>query len=114
MLTEISIGIFLTIINGVLAMSELAVVSSRPVGLKRLAEQGNKGATIAIRLADDPGRLLSTVQIGITLVSVLSGAFSGARSAHGLPDGFRCRACPKRWPMDLVSVPWSSPSPISF
>lgn len=78
MLTEISIVIFLTIINGVLAMSELAVVSSRPVRLKLLAEQGNKGAAIAIRLADDPGRFLSTVQIGITLVGVLSGAFSGA------------------------------------
>jgi len=77
-LTEISIVIFLTIINGVLAMSELAVVSSRPVRLKLLAEQGNKGAAIAIRLADDPGRFLSTVQIGITLVGVLSGAFSGA------------------------------------
>lgn len=78
MLTEISIVIFLTIVNGVLAMSELAVVSSRPVRLKLLAEQGNKGAAIAIRLADDPGRFLSTVQIGITLVGVLSGAFSGA------------------------------------
>jgi putative hemolysin len=77
-LTEISIVIFLTLVNGVLAMSELAVVSSRPVRLKILAEQGNRGAAIAIRLAEDPGRFLSTVQIGITLVGVLSGAFSGA------------------------------------
>ncbi|MCQ1767956.1 hemolysin family protein [Neorhizobium galegae] len=59
-------------------MSELAVVSSRPVRLKLLADQGNRGAAIAIRLAEDPGRFLSTVQIGITLVGVLSGAFSGA------------------------------------
>lgn len=77
-LTEISIVILLTLLNGVLAMSELAVVSSRPVRLRLLADQGNRGAAIAIRLAEDPGRFLSTVQIGITLVGVLSGAFSGA------------------------------------
>lgn len=59
-------------------MSELAVVSSRPARLKVLADQGSKGAVTARRLAEDPGRFLSTVQIGITLVGVLSGAFSGA------------------------------------
>ena len=78
MLTEILIVVALTVINGLLAMSELAVVSSRPARLKVLSDQGNKGATTAIRLADNPGRFLSTVQIGITLVGVLSGAFSGA------------------------------------
>ncbi|MDZ7600511.1 MAG: hemolysin family protein [Hoeflea sp.] len=78
MLTEISLVIVLILINGVLAMSELAVVSSRPVRLKLLADQGSKGAAMALRLAEDPGRFLSTVQIGITLVGVLSGAFSGA------------------------------------
>ncbi len=77
-LTEILIVVLLTILNGVLSMSELAVVSSRPVRLRILAEQGSKGAATAIRLAEDPGRFLSTVQIGITLVGVLSGAFSGA------------------------------------
>ena len=78
MLTEIFIVIALTVLNGVLAMSELAVVSSRPVRLKVMAEQGNRGAATAIRLAEDPGRFLSSVQIGITLVGILSGAFSGA------------------------------------
>jgi len=78
LLTEILIVVALTVINGLLAMSELAVVSSRPARLKVLSDQGNKGATTAIRLADNPGRFLSTVQIGITLVGVLSGAFSGA------------------------------------
>ncbi|SMF04726.1 putative hemolysin [Xaviernesmea oryzae] len=78
MLTEIIIVIALTVLNGVLAMSELAVVSSRPVRLKVMAEQGNRGAATAMRLAEDPGRFLSTVQIGITLVGILSGAFSGA------------------------------------
>lgn len=78
MLTEILVVVVLTVINGVLSMSELAVVSSRPARLKVLADQGSKGAATAIRLADNPGRFLSTVQIGITLVGVLSGAFSGA------------------------------------
>lgn len=59
-------------------MSELAVVSSRPARLKVLSDQGSKGAATAMRLAENPGRFLSAVQIGITLVGVLSGAFSGA------------------------------------
>jgi len=78
LLTEILIVIVLTVINGVLSMSELAVVSSRPARLKVLSDQGSKGAAMALRLAENPGRFLSTVQIGITLVGVLSGAFSGA------------------------------------
>jgi putative hemolysin len=78
LLTEILIVVALTVINGLLSMSELAVVSSRPARLKVLSDQGNRGATTALRLAEDPGRFLSTVQIGITLVGVLSGAFSGA------------------------------------
>ncbi len=78
MLTEIVIVVVLTVINGVLAMSELAVVSSRPARLKVLSDRGSRGAATALRLAEHPGRFLSTVQIGITLVGVLSGAFSGA------------------------------------
>ena len=88
MYLEIAIILVLTVVNGVLAMSELAVVSSRPARLKVLADQGSKGAATALRLADHPGRFLSTVQIGITLVGVLSGAFSGAtlgvRASGGL------------------------------
>ncbi|WP_367187142.1 hemolysin family protein [uncultured Bosea sp.] len=72
------IVVALTIVNGLLSMSELAVVSSRSARLKVLSDQGSKGAATALRLAEDPGRFLSTVQIGITLVGVLSGAFSGA------------------------------------
>nr|WP_280517688.1 hemolysin family protein [Falsirhodobacter halotolerans] len=68
----------LIVINGALAMSELAVVSARPARLRGMAEGGSTGAETAMRLAADPGRFLSTVQIGITLVGVLSGAFSGA------------------------------------
>ncbi len=69
-------------------MSELAVVSARPARLKIMAADGNKGAGTALRLAEDPGKFLSSVQIGITLVGVLSGAFSGATLGDRLGDWF--------------------------
>jgi putative hemolysin len=78
LLVEILIVAVLTLLNGALAMSELAVVSSRPARLKVISAEGNKGADSALKLAEDPGKFLSSVQIGITLVGVLSGAFSGA------------------------------------
>jgi Mg2+/Co2+ transporter CorB len=86
LLIEICFVIVLTVINGLLSMSELAVVSSRPARLKMLQDQGSRGAKTALRLAEDPGRFLSTVQIGITLVGVLSGAFSGATLGARLSD----------------------------
>lgn len=78
MYLEIAIVVLLTLINGLFAMSELAIVSARPARLKLLADKGSRGAATAIRLAADPGRFLSSVQIGITLVGILAGAFSGA------------------------------------
>ena len=78
MVLEIAIVILLTLINGALAMSELAIVSARPARLKLMVDKGSTGAAMAITLAKDPGRFLSSVQIGITLVGVLAGAFSGA------------------------------------
>ena len=71
--------IALIILNGVLSMSELAIVSAREARLRALAKAGNRGARIALDLASNPGRFLSTVQSGITLISVLNGAFSGSR-----------------------------------
>jgi Hemolysins and related proteins containing CBS domains len=78
LLIEIALVLALTILNGLLAMSELAVVSARPARLRVLRDHGSKGAGVALALAETPGRFLSTVQIGITLVGILSGAFSGA------------------------------------
>lgn len=75
---ELGIVIILILINGVLAMAELAIVSSRRARLQALADREVIGSRRALALAADPGRFLSTVQIGITLVGVLSGAFSGA------------------------------------
>ncbi|MFN2472955.1 MAG: hemolysin family protein [Sphingomicrobium sp.] len=69
----------LVLLNGVLSMSELAIVSAREARLKALAKTGSRGAQTALDLASDPGRFLSTVQSGITLIGVLAGAFSGSR-----------------------------------
>ena len=77
MLIEILVILALIVLNGVLAMSEMAIVSVRPARLKSL-EGKSKGAAAALRLSENPGRFLSTVQIGITMVGVLSGALSGA------------------------------------
>lgn len=77
MLSEILVILALIALNGVLAMSELAIVSARPARLKPL-EAKSRGARLALRLGEDPGRFLSTVQIGITAVGILSGALSGA------------------------------------
>lgn len=75
---ELLVLALLIVVNGLLAMSELAIVSSRRSRLQRLVEAQVVGSRRALALASDPGKFLSTVQIGITLVSVLSGAFSGA------------------------------------
>jgi putative hemolysin len=75
---EVAIIAFLILLNGVFALSELAVVSSRRARLRVMAAAGRKGARRALELSSDPGRFLSTVQIGITLVGILAGAYSGA------------------------------------
>jgi putative hemolysin len=75
---EILIALALVALNGLFALSELAVVSARRSKLKSLVEAGRPGAAAALALSEDPGRFLSTVQIGITLVGILAGAFSGA------------------------------------
>jgi putative hemolysin len=75
---DLALIMVLIAINGVLSMSELAIVSSREARLKAMAKSGSKGARYALDLAAEPGRFLSTVQIGITLISILNGAYSGA------------------------------------
>jgi len=74
MFLEILLIVALTIVNGLLAMSELAVVSARPARLASMAEKGDRGAQAALALLEQPGKFLSAVQIGITLVGVLLGA----------------------------------------
>ena len=68
----------LVAVNGLLSMSELAIVSSREARLKAMVKSGSRGAKCALDLAAEPGRFLSTVQIGITLIGIINGAYSGA------------------------------------
>jgi len=76
--TDVFIILALVALNGVFSMSELAIVSARKARMETLARAGSRGARTAIELAADPGKFLSTVQIGITLIGVISGAYSGA------------------------------------
>ena len=75
---DLCIILALVLLNGVFAMSELAIVSSRRARLQALAKEGKSGAQTALDLGAEPGRFLSTVQIGITLIGILAGAYSGA------------------------------------
>ena len=95
LVTEILIVAALIVLNGLFALSELAVVSARHPRLKALAASGRHGASSALALASDPGRFLSAVQIGITLIGIVNGAYSGeafggeaaaALTSLGVPD----------------------------
>lgn len=98
---DLLIIVLLIFINGVFAMSELAIVSARTARLASMAEDGNRSASVAMKLAADPGRFLSTVQVGITLIGILAGAYSGASlggpvgerlALLGLPDDMAASA----------------------
>ncbi|MFN2136869.1 MAG: hemolysin family protein, partial [Candidatus Promineifilaceae bacterium] len=100
---ELVILAILLLINGVFAMSEIAVVSARPARLQHMAAQGSQGAAVALELAASPTAFLSTVQVGITLVGIFAGAFGGAALADELA-------------LPLSSVPVIGPyaGPLSF
>ena len=83
-LIEITITLLLILLNGVFAMSETAFVSARKVRLQQQAEAGDANAQAALELMNAPNRFLSTVQIGITLIGILAGAFGGATLAQSL------------------------------
>lgn len=94
--TELIVIVVLLLANGVFAMTEIAVVSARKVRLRQRADRGDPRARAALELAESPNRFLATVQIGITLVGILTGAFGGATIAAELSQG-------------LQSVPWLAP-----
>jgi len=93
----------LVALNGLFAMSELAIVSARKARMEAMARAGHRGARTALDLAADPGKFLSTVQIGITLIGVLAGAYSGA--SLGGPVGDRLAS---------IGVPAESAPEIGF
>lgn len=82
--TEIAIVFVLLVINGIFSMSELAIVSVRKARLQKRAEQGDTKAQAALELAEQPNDFLATVQVGITLVGILAGAFGGAALSEKL------------------------------
>jgi len=93
LLFEVAVVLFLILLNAFFAMSELAIVSSRRARLKPLADRGHRGAQRALRLAEDPTQFLATVQIGITLVGIVAGAYSGATLSVPVAALFR------EWPV---------------
>jgi putative hemolysin len=100
---ELVIAFCLIALNGLFALSELAVVSARKVRLRTMADARRPGAAAALALAEDPGRFLSTVQIGITLIGILAGAFSGAALSQRL-DGI----------LQAQGVPAGAAQPIAY
>src|SRR5690606_1303134 len=83
---EVLIILLLVVANGVFAMSEIAVVSARKARLRTRAERGDAGARVALELAEQPNRFLSTIQIGITLIGILAGAYGGTTLAAPLGE----------------------------
>src|SRR3954464_13120490 len=80
----IAIVLLLILLTGFFAMAEIALVSARPARLQPMAAQGNRGAEAALELKSDPSRLLATVQIGITIIAVLSGTIGEATLGDAL------------------------------
>lgn len=85
-MSEIFIIIFLILLNGIFSMSEMAVISARKSNLQADANKGSRAAKTALRLSSDPDKFLSAVQIGITLIGILTGIFSGNKIAEAFAD----------------------------
>jgi putative hemolysin len=94
--TELVIVFLLILLNSLFALSEMAIVSARKTRLQQRAEGGDRGARAALDLSEEPTRFLSTVQIGITLIGILSGAFGGATIAETIANA-------------LSRIPWLAP-----
>ena len=87
----------LVVLNGLFAMSELAIISSRPSRLRAAAERGARGAALALVLSENPGRFLSTVQTGITLVGIIAGAYSGVNLGEPIGQRLALLGLPGEW-----------------
>ncbi len=87
----------LVLLNGLFSMSEMALVNAKTLRLQTMAADGRAGAAAALKLAENPGRFLSTVQIGITLVGILAGAASGASLGAQLTTVLQEAGVPSQW-----------------
>lgn len=101
---EIVIIILLILLNGLFAMSEAALISARKSNLNAQAKQGSKSARQALRLAEDPDKFLSTVQIGITLIGILTGIFSGETLAVRFGETLAATGLPLRTATTLAQI----------
>ncbi len=95
--SSFAILVALIFLNGVFSMSELAIVSARTSRLRVAADNGSRGARVALQLAADPGKFLSTVQIGITLVGIVAGAYSGATMGGPVGERLQAFGVPERY-----------------
>jgi putative hemolysin len=84
MIEQILILVFLIVLNGLFAMSEIAIVSSHKSRLEELMRRGNRKAKLVLHLSESPNRFLSTIQVGITLIAILIGVFGGSGLTHEL------------------------------
>lgn len=100
-LLEIGVIFFLTVLNGVFSMSETAIISARKARLQQRAEEGDSKAQAALELAEKPDRFLSTVQVGITLIGILSGAFGGAGLSEKLAATLQGAGVPAKLSQNL-------------
>lgn len=101
---EITIILLLVLLNGFFALSEMALVSSRRARLQVRAEQGSHGARVALTLLEDPTQFLSAVQVGITLIGILTGMYSGATLAAHLDDIIAAWGVPVRYAEEIAFV----------
>ncbi|MBR3321466.1 MAG: HlyC/CorC family transporter [Exiguobacterium sp.] len=85
---DLLIVLFLIVLNGIFAMTEIALISSKPAKLEVEANRGKRSAKIALHYSKDPTDLLSTVQVGITLIGIINGAYGGARFSAPIASAF--------------------------
>jgi putative hemolysin len=103
MIIEIFFIVLLILANGLFALSEIAVVSSRKTRLQEKIDRGDSGAQTALELANAPSQFLSTIQVGITLIGTMAGAYGGATIAESLAESMR--AIPRLAPFsDALSI----------
>jgi putative hemolysin len=101
---EIAIIIALILLNGIFSMSEIAVVSARKSSLNNEAKRGNKAAQAAVNLANHPDRFLSTVQVGITLIGILTGLYSGDVLADDFAKILNSTGIPHQYVLTIAKV----------
>src|SRR5574337_880852 len=94
---EIVVLLALIVLNGLFAMSEIALVTARKARLQKLIDEGDRSAALALALGSDPNRFLSTIQIGITSIGILNGIFGEAALAAPFAERLTALGLPRPW-----------------